>query len=200
MRAGDYYAAIVIPEDFSEDLVSILSGKIESPRIEYYLNEKKNAIAPKVTDTGAATIQQQVDETFVSVASEAAVEALQEAAKKASNDASQLNDNLPRKMTKASEKIENAEISLKNNYRTDTQNRAKIAKSEAALSSTEKAAQSASRSLKLTKDPLAVKLAESLDGMQPSFAENAQAAYTNRDGFEPVLGCHRADSRYFGKG
>lgn len=171
VRAGDYYAAIVIPEDFSEDLVSILSGKIESPRIEYYLNEKKNAIAPKVTDTGAATIQQQVDETFVSVASEAAVEALQEAAKKASNDASQLNDNLPRKMTKASEKIENAEISLKNNYRTDTQNRAKIAKSEAALSSTEKAAQSASRSLKLTKDPLAVKLAESLDGMQPSFAK-----------------------------
>ena len=39
-------------------------------------------------------------------------------------------------MTKASEKIENGEISLKNNYRTDTQNRAKIAKSEAALSST----------------------------------------------------------------
>ena len=69
VRAGNYYAAIVIPEDFSKSLVSVLSGKIESPVIQYYLNEKKNAIAPKVTDTGASAIQREVNETFVSVAS-----------------------------------------------------------------------------------------------------------------------------------
>lgn len=80
VRAGRYYAAIIIPEDFSESLVSVLSGDIESPEIEYYLNEKKNAIAPKVTDTGASTIQQEVNETFVSVAAEAVTEMLESSA------------------------------------------------------------------------------------------------------------------------
>ena len=56
VKSGKYYAAIVIPENFSESLVSVLSGDLQSPEIEYYLNEKKNAIAPKVTDTGATTV------------------------------------------------------------------------------------------------------------------------------------------------
>ncbi|MFR6562604.1 MAG: hypothetical protein ACLUR5_12085 [Eubacterium ventriosum] len=45
-----------------------MSGKIEQPEFDYYLNEKKNAIAPKITDTGANTIQQQVNTEFVSAA------------------------------------------------------------------------------------------------------------------------------------
>ena len=49
-------------------MVSFLSGKIEQPEFDYYLNEKKNAIAPKITDTGANTIQQQVNTEFVSAA------------------------------------------------------------------------------------------------------------------------------------
>ena len=71
VKSGQYYAAIVIPEDFSEDLLSILSGSVEKAQLDYYINEKKNAIAPKITDTGATTLQQQVNDTFSSVASEA---------------------------------------------------------------------------------------------------------------------------------
>lgn len=58
VRSGKYYAAIVIPEDFSESLLSILSGDLKQPQLDYYINEKKNAIAPKITATGASTIQQ----------------------------------------------------------------------------------------------------------------------------------------------
>ena len=47
MKSGKYYAAIVIPEDFSESLTSVLTGTIEQPKFTYYLNEKKNAIAPE---------------------------------------------------------------------------------------------------------------------------------------------------------
>ena len=68
VKSGEYYAAIVIPDNFSESIVSFLSGKIEQPEFDYYLNEKKNAIAPKITDTGANTIQQQVNTEFVSAA------------------------------------------------------------------------------------------------------------------------------------
>lgn len=55
VRSGKYYAAIVIPEDFSESLLSILSGDLKQPQLDYYINEKKNAIAPKITATGAST-------------------------------------------------------------------------------------------------------------------------------------------------
>ena len=71
VKSGAYYAAIVIPENFSDSLLSILSGDVKKPQLDYYINEKKNAIAPKITDTGATTLQQQINDTFSSVASEA---------------------------------------------------------------------------------------------------------------------------------
>ena len=39
--SGDYYAAIVIDEQFSSDMISFLGGEIENPKITYYENEKK---------------------------------------------------------------------------------------------------------------------------------------------------------------
>ena len=64
VTSGKYYAAIVIPENFSESLLSILDGEVKQPELDYYINEKKNAIAPKITATGASTIQQQINDTF----------------------------------------------------------------------------------------------------------------------------------------
>ncbi len=79
VQAGKYYAALVIPEDFSRSLVSVLSGRIRQPEIKYYLNEKKNAIAPKVTDTGASSIQQEINDTFLSIAASSAEDVLNKA-------------------------------------------------------------------------------------------------------------------------
>lgn len=41
VKSGEYYAAIVIPEDFSDSLLSILSGDIKKPELDYYINEKE---------------------------------------------------------------------------------------------------------------------------------------------------------------
>ena len=49
VRSGKYYAAIVIPENFSTDMMSLFSENISKPSITYYSNAKENAIAPKVT-------------------------------------------------------------------------------------------------------------------------------------------------------
>ena len=38
VKSGEYYAAIVIPEDFSSSLLSILSGELKTPELEYYIN------------------------------------------------------------------------------------------------------------------------------------------------------------------
>ncbi|MGN0471182.1 MAG: YhgE/Pip family protein [Acutalibacteraceae bacterium] len=62
---GDYYAAVIISEDFSKNLVSITSGKLVQPEITYLVNEKKNAIAPKITDKGIQAIQTEVNSSFV---------------------------------------------------------------------------------------------------------------------------------------
>lgn len=80
VKSGEYYAAIIIPDDFSTNLTSMLTGTFTQPQLEYYCNEKKNAIAPKVTDTGAQTVEEQINETFVSTVSETLVEKIQNAA------------------------------------------------------------------------------------------------------------------------
>lgn len=66
VRSGRSFAAIVIPPEFSADLGSITSGHFTRPNIRYYVNEKTNAIAPKVTDVGATQIERGVTSTFAS--------------------------------------------------------------------------------------------------------------------------------------
>ncbi|HAQ3124148.1 TPA: YhgE/Pip family protein [Enterococcus faecium] len=69
VRSGKYYAGIYLPKDFSEDLLSFTSGDIKKPKIEYTVNEKINAIAPKITDKGASSIQSQITNEFIKTAS-----------------------------------------------------------------------------------------------------------------------------------
>ncbi|MCT6836998.1 MAG: YhgE/Pip domain-containing protein, partial [Bifidobacteriales bacterium] len=71
VNSGRCYAAIIIPERFSSDLVGVVEGTGSRPALDYYVNEKKNAIAPKVTDTGASTIDQEINTVFISAVSDA---------------------------------------------------------------------------------------------------------------------------------
>ena len=64
VRSGEYYATLVIPKEFSRDLMTVFTDDITEPKIIYYDNEKENAIAQRVTATGASTLQETIDETF----------------------------------------------------------------------------------------------------------------------------------------
>lgn len=68
---GTYYAALIIPDNFTEEMISFLGGEIEHPDIIYYENAKKNAIAPKITQKAKKAVQEQVNSTFVSTLAEA---------------------------------------------------------------------------------------------------------------------------------
>ncbi len=68
---GDYYASVIIPKDFSEKLTSVITDNPEKPVLDYYINEKINAIAPKVTGAGASAIVENIQSGFVKVANEA---------------------------------------------------------------------------------------------------------------------------------
>lgn len=68
--SGEYYAAIVIPADFSRDMLRFYSDDSERAQITYYANEKKNAISPKITATGADTVSVEVNVVFAQTLSE----------------------------------------------------------------------------------------------------------------------------------
>ncbi|MFE6735835.1 YhgE/Pip family protein [Microbacterium sp. NPDC057650] len=70
-RSGAYYAAIVLPPTFSEDMMTFYSNGAEPTRIEYYTNEKKNALAPKITEQGAGEVSTSINEVFTEKLSEA---------------------------------------------------------------------------------------------------------------------------------
>lgn len=65
VRSGRYYAALIVPADFTGDFVSILDTDLRHPQIEYYENEKKNAIAPKITNKAKTAVQDEINATVV---------------------------------------------------------------------------------------------------------------------------------------
>lgn len=71
VKSGKYYAGIYIPKTFSDHLMSFLRGDIRKPQIDYFVNQKINAIAPKITDKGAGSIQDTITKQFTGTVSKA---------------------------------------------------------------------------------------------------------------------------------
>ncbi|MDN4599951.1 YhgE/Pip domain-containing protein [Paenibacillus sp. F6_3S_P_1C] len=79
VQTGEYYASLLIPEDFSSKITGIVDGKLERPEVIYTVNEKVNAIAPKITGSGVSAITTQINENFTEAVSEAVLTKLKEA-------------------------------------------------------------------------------------------------------------------------
>lgn len=86
VKRGEYYASIVIPANFSQHMTGILEGRLEKPEIEYSVNEKINAIAPKITNKGASSITTQISESFTETISETVFTALSQIDEKFQNE------------------------------------------------------------------------------------------------------------------
>lgn len=65
VEEGKFYASIIIPEDFTQNTISFIKKDINKPELIYTVNEKKNAIAPKITDKGVSSLKSQIDATIV---------------------------------------------------------------------------------------------------------------------------------------
>lgn len=72
-KSGAYYAAVVIPAEFSRDMLTFYSSDVEHAQITYYVNEKKNPISPKVTTMGADSISSEVNQVFAKTISEVGI-------------------------------------------------------------------------------------------------------------------------------
>lgn len=70
VKAGDYYAAIVIDSGFTYGMYHGVKENVENPKITYYVNDKKNAVATKITDTAVSKVQRNVNKQFVQAVAE----------------------------------------------------------------------------------------------------------------------------------
>lgn len=106
VKIGDYYASIVIPKSFSSDITSITRGELKKATIEYTVNEKINAISPKITNSGASALANTIGKNFVEVANGVIFEKLHEAGIK-------FEENLPA-IEQVKEKINNLNDNFSN--------------------------------------------------------------------------------------
>ena len=74
VKDGSYYAALVIPKSFSRDMMSFFTPDVHRSELIYFLNEKENAIAPKITDKGASAVKNQIDAVFARSVAEIVLE------------------------------------------------------------------------------------------------------------------------------
>jgi len=65
VKNGKFYATIIIPSDFTTKTLSLVNKTLQKPEIIYMVNEKSNAIAPKITDKGVSSIKEQIDSNIV---------------------------------------------------------------------------------------------------------------------------------------
>lgn len=68
VKHGDYYASIIIPSDFSAKIGTVLNDVPEQATIDYYVNEKINAVSPKIAASGANAIIQEIRTAFIKTA------------------------------------------------------------------------------------------------------------------------------------
>ena len=65
--SGEYYAAIVVDEDFTYNMYNVLTDDVKRPVLHFYENQKKNPVATKISDTVAQSLQNNINVAFTEV-------------------------------------------------------------------------------------------------------------------------------------
>lgn len=66
-KSGEYYAGIVLPENFSQELLTFYIEGTEPAKLDLYTNEKKNALSTTITERSASGVIERIDESFTHV-------------------------------------------------------------------------------------------------------------------------------------
>lgn len=112
VKSGKSYAAIIIPKDFSENLLSITTDTFTQPKITYLVNEKANAVAPKITDVGSETLISKITSNFASVVAKAAADSIAAAGQDVEGQINEAQENALATLDKASDSLADGQASL----------------------------------------------------------------------------------------
>ncbi|SDB52797.1 putative membrane protein [Pseudobutyrivibrio sp. YE44] len=86
--SGEYYAAVVIDENFTYNMYNVLTDEVKRPTLHFYENQKKNPVATKISDTVVQTLQNNINVAFTEVV----VSEVISGAEKVSDDIKEDND------------------------------------------------------------------------------------------------------------
>ena len=139
VKSGHAYAAFVLPRDFSADLLTLLSGDFQQPQLEYYVNEKMNPVSPKITDTGANTLDTTINSTFVATVAKTVTDALGEEVGVAQGKIDDAHTNALAGVDKAQQSISGARDSVQGLRDAADQSQAKVADAASLLSDADEA-------------------------------------------------------------
>ena len=147
VERGDSYAAFIIPASFSRDLTGIVDGTYVKPNIQYYVNEKNNAVAPKITGAGATALDRQINSAFVSTVAKVLSEKASEAGISIADKADQKRSDVSASVSEASAKFGSASQTLDGMGDKIDAAKASVASARTTLSELDSAASELSTSL-----------------------------------------------------
>lgn len=154
VKSGKYYATIVLPSDFTSSLADVLDGNTDKAHLEYYVNEKVNAVSPKVTDTGASTIENQINDTFAGTVSKVIAEKVATGAGDVLNEADAGERGIEDELRDAQTSLDNLNDQLKQTQDTLQAGRDAASSARDTLASVESATNQASSTLRSALDSL----------------------------------------------
>ncbi|MBT1163660.1 YhgE/Pip domain-containing protein [Bifidobacterium felsineum] len=199
VRSGEYYAAIIIPKNFSSDVFAVFTnesdetgdaGATRHARLVYYANPKKNPIASTVTNQGAAAVQEQVNDTLIATVAKTLIGTMNSILDYLDTDqSSQSVSTLSASLRQESEDLTSA-AALSSSY-------AELTRSAASMLDTSLTAMEDSKSSMATKTTdakaLESKLDEAADAIDQANASMVSALDTLADAFDAV-GSNAADT------
>lgn len=88
-ESGEYYAAMVLPKDFSERMLTFYTAGSKRTQIDYYTNDKSNPLAPLITSEGADDLSAKINAEFTQELSNIALSIIESLATTLSDSESQ---------------------------------------------------------------------------------------------------------------
>ncbi|MDK8476558.1 MULTISPECIES: YhgE/Pip domain-containing protein [unclassified Corynebacterium] len=172
VKSGDVFASIIVPEDFSSDFVSLFQGTYSQPTLEYQVNEKINAIAPKVTDTGSSTLETTISATFNENVAKSVSTELRNSGGDLSDRINSTAGNTANSFSETADTVANSRNSLADVNATIDDARPTIAQARTALGSVQTTIDDAQQALNQV-----TSLTDEVQKEVTSFADDATAAY-----------------------
>ena len=112
VESGEVYAAFVIPEDFTANLFTIVTGDFQQPNLQYYVNEKMNPVSPKVTDAGSSTHDETINSQFVSTVSSVVADTLNDKVAEAEQNLSTAQNSSAAQLSRAVDSVSDARATV----------------------------------------------------------------------------------------
>lgn len=172
--SGASYAAFVIPSDFSEKLLTITTGDFDQPSIRYYVNEKTGPVAPKITDTGATTLDDTVNSEFVSTASSVVATALDDKLHASEEKFAESRSEAAQKISEGIQACEDAKSAIAEAKASADASRDKIGNAELAIGDV-KSSMATAKSLLSDMSELSRDTDAAIDGIASAIAANEAA-------------------------